>query len=233
MTLFDNNLLYNERVIDQIPKTRKIIGQAIANQYFGCFIVAGKDGAWLPHALSGYLWSLWLRKTFGTSEYRFMIQQENMKVCKYEDNEGQIILDKHIYSMSARHKKMMRKKGHLVLRILENRLTSILLLQVNTLPNRCPSPCPNPCPSPSPCPPFSATDHYPKTSKSHQNFQAINKLYQQARAKEKSSQLICSSNFQKFIRSVTGKDINDLLDMWVKESGTALIKLGQIFCKTR
>ena len=59
-----------------------------------------------------------------------MIQQENMKVCKYEDNEGQIILDKHIYSMSARHKKMMRKKGHLVLRILENRLTSILLLQV-------------------------------------------------------------------------------------------------------
>ena len=63
-----------------------------------------------------------------------MIQQENMKVCKYEDNEGQIILDKHIYSMSARHKKMMRKKGHLVLRILENRLTSILLLQVISRP---------------------------------------------------------------------------------------------------
>ena len=67
-------------------------------------------------------------------KYRFMIQQENMKVCKYEDNEGQIILDKHIYSMSARHKKMMRKKGHLVLRILENRLTSILLLQVISRP---------------------------------------------------------------------------------------------------
>ena len=77
MTLYDNNLLYNERVIDQIPKTRKIIGQAIANQYFGCFIVAGKDGAWLPHALSGYLWSLWLRKTFGTSEYRIGFRKMN------------------------------------------------------------------------------------------------------------------------------------------------------------
>ena len=71
----------------------------------------------------------------------------------------------------------------------------------------------------------------PKFYWNQQKFQAINKLYQQARAKEKSSQLICSSNFQKFIRSVTGKDINDLLDMWVKESGSALIKLGQIFEK--
>ena len=61
MTLFDSDLLYSERVLDQVPKTRGIIAQAIANQYFGCFIVAGKDGSWLPHALSGYLWSLWLR----------------------------------------------------------------------------------------------------------------------------------------------------------------------------
>lgn len=119
------------------------------------------------------------RKTFGVSEYRHMIYQENMKVCKYEDNERPIVLGHqgsaifhffptrinfqrsflgirikicllfklsqklinfwnirrtlkkgaHSYSVSARHRKMMRKKGHLVLRILENRLTSILLLQ--------------------------------------------------------------------------------------------------------
>ena len=78
---------------------------------------------------SGYLWSLWLRKTFGVSEYRHMIYQENLKVCRYEDNERPIILGEQKYCMSARHRKMMRKKGHLVLRILENRLTSILLLQ--------------------------------------------------------------------------------------------------------
>ena len=58
-----------------------------------------------------------------------MIYQENAKVCKYEDNERAIILGEHKYCISARHRKMMRKKGHLVLRILENRLTSILLLQ--------------------------------------------------------------------------------------------------------
>ena len=34
-----------------------------------------------------------------------------------------------IRSCSARHQKMMAKKGHLVLRMFENRLTSILLLQ--------------------------------------------------------------------------------------------------------
>ena len=67
----------------------------------------------------------------------------------------------------------------------------------------------------------------PKSYLKQLKIQAINRLYQQARAKEKSSQLICSSNFQKFIRSVTGKDINDLLDMWVKESGSAFF--NQIF----
>lgn len=80
MTLFNNNLLYNDRVLNQVVKTRKIIARAISNQYFGCFMVSGKDGAWLPPALSGYLWSLWLRKTFGNSEYRHFIFQETQKV---------------------------------------------------------------------------------------------------------------------------------------------------------
>ena len=85
-----------------------------------------------------------------------------------------MILGQYKSALSARHRKMMRKKGHMVLRILENRLTSILLLQ------------------------------------------AINKLLTQARTKEKTSQLISSSNFQKFIRSVTGKDISDLLGFGYK-----------------
>lgn len=68
-----------------VVKSRKVIARAVSNQYFGCFMVSGKDGAWLPPALSGYLWSLWLRKTFGNSEYRhfiFQVRLENFNRSK-------------------------------------------------------------------------------------------------------------------------------------------------------
>ena len=35
--LFDTNLLHSHRIIDQVMVTRRVIGQAVAKQYFGCY----------------------------------------------------------------------------------------------------------------------------------------------------------------------------------------------------
>ena len=98
----------------------------------------------------------------------------------------------------------MAKKGHLVLRMFENRLTSILLLQaVNKLLT------------------IARQD-----GKNHLGKHLASKL-------EKSPQLITSSSFQKFIFSVTGKDIKDLLDLWVKRGGVAHINASFTFDRKR
>ena len=36
--LFDTNLLHSPRIIDQVMVTRRVIGEAIAKQYFGCYV---------------------------------------------------------------------------------------------------------------------------------------------------------------------------------------------------
>ena len=37
--VFDTHLLHSSRIIDQVIDTRRVIGEAIAKQYFGCYIV--------------------------------------------------------------------------------------------------------------------------------------------------------------------------------------------------
>ena len=141
---------------------------------------------WPKELVFGHLFCTYYLKTF--------------QVCKYEDTEQQIILSQKAHSFSARHRKMMAKKGHLVLRMFENRLTSILLLQaVNKLLT------------------IARQD-----GKLHLGKNLENKL-------QKSPQLITSTSFQKFIFSVTGKDIKDLLDLWVRRGGVAHINASFTF----
>ena len=174
-----------------------MIARAVAAQFFGCFMVAGKDGNWLPAAIAGYLNSLWLRKTFGNSEYRYFIYDETRKVCTYEEKETPIVLANSYANQTVRHKKMVVKKGHLVMRILENRLTTSLLLQaINKLL-------------------AISRDSYSRSE---------GKLLANKSGKfEKSPQIISSVSFLKFVASVTEKDIKDLLDLWVRRGGVANI----------
>ena len=37
--LFDTNLLHSARMIDQVMVTRRVISRAIAEQYFGCYVL--------------------------------------------------------------------------------------------------------------------------------------------------------------------------------------------------
>lgn len=207
MTLFDTSLLYNERVLDQILVTRKIVARAIAGQFFGCFMVAGNDGSWLPAAIAGYLTSLWLRKTFGNSEYRYFIYEETNKVCTYEEKEQAIILSQAHTNFTTRHAKMVGKKGHLVLRILENRLSTSLLLQaVNKLLA------------------ISRDSYSRQDGKIHLN---------KAGKFERSPQIISSISFLKFVASVTEKDVKDLLDLWVRRGGVAHINASFSFHRNK
>ncbi|XP_048519064.1 transcription initiation factor TFIID subunit 2-like [Dendroctonus ponderosae] len=94
MTILSVNLLHSAVVIDQVYLTRKAMGQAVAEQFFGCFIsMQNWSDLWLNKGISQYLCGLYCKKSFGNNEYRDMIHGMLQDVVKYEEEYGGIILD--------------------------------------------------------------------------------------------------------------------------------------------
>ncbi|ENN80134.1 hypothetical protein YQE_03442, partial [Dendroctonus ponderosae] len=95
MTILSVNLLHSAVVIDQVYLTRKAMGQAVAEQFFGCFIsMQNWSDLWLNKGISQYLCGLYCKKSFGNNEYRDMIHGMLQDVVKYEEEYGGIILGK-------------------------------------------------------------------------------------------------------------------------------------------
>lgn len=94
MSILSTNLLHSPAIIDQTYITRKAMAQAIAEQFFGCFIsMQHWSDTWLPKGISTYLCGLYAKKCFGNNEYREWIQSELQIVVKYEEAFGGIVLD--------------------------------------------------------------------------------------------------------------------------------------------
>lgn len=71
------------------------MAQAIAEQFFGCFIsMQNWSDFWLNKGISQYLCGLYCKKSFGNNEYRDMIHSMLQDVVKYEEEYGGIILGK-------------------------------------------------------------------------------------------------------------------------------------------
>lgn len=95
MSILSTNLLHSAVIIDQVYATRRIMSQAIAEQFFGCFIsMQNWSDMWLNKGISQYLSGLYAKKSFGNNEYREFIQSMLNDVVKYEEEYGGIILGK-------------------------------------------------------------------------------------------------------------------------------------------
>ncbi|CAH1119125.1 unnamed protein product [Phaedon cochleariae] len=94
MSILSVNLLHSAVIIDQVYITRKAMAQAIAEQFFGCFIsMQNWSDVWLNKGISQYLCGLYCKKSFGNNEYRELIQSTLQDVVKYEEEFGGIVLD--------------------------------------------------------------------------------------------------------------------------------------------
>ena len=69
------NLLHSSAIIDQVYVTKRTMAQAIAEQFFSCFIsMQNWSDVWLSKGISTYLTGLYAKKCFGNNEYREWIQ---------------------------------------------------------------------------------------------------------------------------------------------------------------
>lgn len=94
MSILSVNLLHSAVIVDQVYITRTIMAQAIAEQFFGCFIsMQNWSDMWLNKGISQYLCGLYCKKSFGNNEYRFWVQSMLQDVVRYEEKFGGIVLD--------------------------------------------------------------------------------------------------------------------------------------------
>lgn len=221
MSVFSTNLLFSSAIIDQTYITRKAMAQAIAEQYFGCFIsIQNWSDAWLNKGISIYLCGLYSKKCFGNNAYREAIMRDMAAVVKYEEEFGSIVMDpsqppaqnvskqpdpalyfpiRSTHAMSPLYLRIMRKKAYLVIKLLEQRIGYELLLQVL---NKQLSLASNACSS-----------------------KANSGLWTHF--------LIGTKVFTKAIFTVTGKDMEVFIDQWVRTGGHAKFHLTFVFNRKR
>ena len=230
MSILNTNLLHSAPIIDQVYLTKRAMAQAIAEQFFGCFIsMQNWSDTWLPKGISTYLTGLYAKKCFGNNEYRDWIQSELQEVVKYEEQFGGIILDpsqppaplpmsgntpapaprtpdpgfyfpiKNLHTVSPKYIEVLRKKAHLVIRMLEHRIGQELLLQVFN----------------------------------KQLSLAANAAQQRIDSGLWSHMLISTNVFTKAIFTVTGKDMAVFIDQWVRTGGHAKFNLSFVFNRKR
>ncbi|XP_048220089.1 LOW QUALITY PROTEIN: transcription initiation factor TFIID subunit 2-like [Perognathus longimembris pacificus] len=206
MSIFSTNLLHSARIIDETPLTRRCLAQSVAQQFFGCFLARMSwSDEWVLKGISGYLYGLWVRNTFGFNEYRHWIKEELDKVVAYELKTGGVLLHpllhggtekdnpaphlhfsiKHPHTLSWEYYAIFQRKAHLVMRLIEDRIGMEFMLQV---------------------------------------FHKLLSLAKAASAQKFHSHrwrrmLLSTSGFLKSISNVSGKNIQPSIKRWVDQSG--------------
>lgn len=221
LSILSTNLLYPPQIIDQVYITRKALSLAVAEQFFGCFIVRQSwSDWWLISGISVYLSTLHMKKIFGNNYYKEWIYSDMKDVIEYENKYGGIVLDpsqwgtshskhhsssnfyfplKNSHTSSPKYMNVLRKKAHLVLRMLEDRLGSQLLLQVFNK---------HLCLASS-----AAITKY--TSNSWSRF------------------LMSTAIFSKSIYTSCGKDVEVFIHQWVRNGGHAKFHVTCVFNRKR
>ncbi|CAD5227139.1 unnamed protein product [Bursaphelenchus xylophilus] len=145
ITMFNINLLYHKKILDTVQSVRQVVGLAVASQFFGCFVNARcLEDLWVVKSLAMHLTALYVEKTFGSSEYHYLVNKLMEQICDYETSFGPIILQpkspqqqNHLYfnpsypeTCSPHYAEARYKKGQFVMRCLQLKLGKEHFLKV-------------------------------------------------------------------------------------------------------
>lgn len=230
MSILSTNLLHSAAIIDQTYTTRKLMAQAVAEQFFGCFIsMQNWSDMWLPKAISQYLCGLYSKKCFGNNEYREWVQSLLQELVKYEEQYGGIILDPSQapapLPVSVNNPQPMQKTCENVfyfpiqnLHTMSPRYSEVLhkkaLLVMRMLEHR-------------------IGQELLLQVFNKQLSLAVNASQLKIGSGMWGHMLISTNVFTKAIFTVTGKDMAVFIDQWVRTGGHAKFHLSSVFNRKR
>ncbi len=103
LSILNVNLLTSSQIIDQTMLTRRIVANAVARQFFGCFITMFDwHSWWLLTGIAQFVTCLFIKKMMGNNEYKYIVYQEMREVCAYEREQGYILLDLNFSELTGK-----------------------------------------------------------------------------------------------------------------------------------
>ncbi|KAF9285687.1 hypothetical protein BGZ68_003650 [Mortierella alpina] len=124
MAVCNTSLLHPEDVIDQVFETRKVLTQALAQQWFGCHIVPKSwPDIWVIVGLANFVSSLFLKKLFGTNEYRFRMKKDIERCCAMDKDRPPLYNPNIAYPIDQDDLEFIGLKAPLVLHMLDKRMS--------------------------------------------------------------------------------------------------------------
>lgn len=124
MAICSTSLLHPEDVIDQVYETRKLLTQALAQQWFGIYIVPKSwPDIWIIVGLTNFVSSLFLKKMFGNNEYRFRMKKDIERCCVIDKDRPPLYNPNIAYPIDQDDLDFIGLKAPLVLHMLDKRMS--------------------------------------------------------------------------------------------------------------
>ncbi|KAJ2724341.1 hypothetical protein GGI07_002020 [Coemansia sp. Benny D115] len=123
LTLISVEFLHPRNVVEPVYETRRCLGLAISEQWFGTYIIAETwSDYWLIAGLAGYVSGLFVRHNLGHNEYRYRLKRDMTRMCHADVNQRPISYSEQGPFLRAEDKEFVRLKGAIVLHMLDRRM---------------------------------------------------------------------------------------------------------------
>ncbi|KAI9057062.1 hypothetical protein FKP32DRAFT_1598551 [Trametes sanguinea] len=124
LSLVTADMLHGDDAIDQVFEARHSLGHALACQWIGVNIQQKMwSDTWLVNGLGLYITGLFLRKMFGTNEYRYRLKKDMERVIELDNGSmPPICQPQTLEPPDAANLAFINLKAPLVLHILDRRL---------------------------------------------------------------------------------------------------------------
>lgn len=124
LSLVSVDLLHGEDIIDQVYETRHSLSHALASQWIGINIQQKMySDTWLVNGLGLYITGLFMRKLFGTNEYRYRLKRDMERVLEFDNGfVPPICQPQSLEPPDPANVSFINLKAPLVLHILDRRL---------------------------------------------------------------------------------------------------------------
>ncbi|KAJ2445702.1 hypothetical protein GGF42_005909, partial [Coemansia sp. RSA 2424] len=88
LTLADASLLHPAAVIEAAYEARRVLGLAVAAQWFGAYVAAAdRADRWLVAGLAGFAAAAYARHSLGRSEHRWRLRRDVQRLCHADVNQ--------------------------------------------------------------------------------------------------------------------------------------------------
>ncbi|KAJ2656055.1 hypothetical protein IWW48_005219 [Coemansia sp. RSA 1200] len=123
LTIASTDLLHPRTVIEQVYDTRRTLGLAVAQQWFGTYIVPESwSDYWLVSGLAGYVAGMFVRHNLGANEHRYRLKRDMERLCHADVNQRPVSYPRQAPVVRQDEVEFVQLKAPIILYMLDRRM---------------------------------------------------------------------------------------------------------------